>query len=167
MQPRIGYRVGCVLEGWNIDDNTDVPGEGLFYDTVYKSYGAPMSIDLEPWYSQDLRDHTILLGCRSFRILRGCAPYLQQMSMKQNSLSPFLLLLPASGAGASAPGTRRRKTSLADITAAKRLVRQHLRIGERFDVSAAEVIEILLTNRPRSCGGWQNNSIQPQRVWWT
>jgi len=36
MQPRIGYRVGCVLEGWNIDDNTDVPGEGLFYDTGYK-----------------------------------------------------------------------------------------------------------------------------------
>jgi len=53
MQPRIGYRVGCVLEGWNIDDNTDVPGDTLFYDTGYKSYGAPMSIDLEPWYSAE------------------------------------------------------------------------------------------------------------------
>ncbi len=35
-----GCRVGCVLEGWNIDDNTDVPGDTLFYDMVYKSYGG-------------------------------------------------------------------------------------------------------------------------------
>jgi len=42
MQPRIGYRFGCVLESWNIDGNTDVPGDGLFYDTVYKSFmGRP------------------------------------------------------------------------------------------------------------------------------
>lgn len=54
MQPGPGYRVGCVLEGWNIDDNTDVPGDTLFYDMVYKSYGAPMSIDLEPWYSTEV-----------------------------------------------------------------------------------------------------------------
>jgi len=40
MQPGAGCRVGCVLEGWNIDDNTDVPGDTLFYDMVYKSYGA-------------------------------------------------------------------------------------------------------------------------------
>ncbi len=54
MQPGAGCRVGCVLEGWNIDDNTDVPGDTLFYDMVYKSYGAPMSIDLEPWYSTEV-----------------------------------------------------------------------------------------------------------------
>jgi hypothetical protein len=73
MQPRIGYRVGCVLEGWNIDDNTDVPGEGLFYDTGYKSYGAPMSIDLEPWYSAEAPYEIMqYCRCRSFRILRGC-----------------------------------------------------------------------------------------------
>lgn len=54
MQPGPGYRVGCVLEGWYIDDNTDVPGDTLFYDMVYKSYGAPMSIDLEPWYSTEV-----------------------------------------------------------------------------------------------------------------
>lgn len=51
IQPQISCLVACVLEGWNIDDNTDVPGDTLFYDMEYKSYGTPMSIDLEPWYS--------------------------------------------------------------------------------------------------------------------
>ncbi|MCK9307068.1 MAG: hypothetical protein M0P17_06015 [Methanoculleus sp.] len=54
MQPEPGYRVGCVLEAWHIDDNTDVPGDALFYDMEYKSYGTPMSIDLEPWYSTEV-----------------------------------------------------------------------------------------------------------------
>ena len=53
MQPGPGYRVGCALEGWNIYDNTDVPGDTLFYDMEYKSYGTPMSIDLEPWRSSN------------------------------------------------------------------------------------------------------------------
>jgi len=53
MQSGPGYHVGCALEGWNIYDNTDVPGDTLFYDIEYKSYGTPMSIDLEPWYSSN------------------------------------------------------------------------------------------------------------------
>lgn len=53
IQPEVGYRVACVLEAWNIEDNTDVPGDTLFYDMEYKSYGTPMNIDLEPCYSSN------------------------------------------------------------------------------------------------------------------
>jgi hypothetical protein len=54
MVPQNNCLVACVLEGWNIDDNDDVPGDTLFYDMVYKSYGIPMSVDLEPWYSTNV-----------------------------------------------------------------------------------------------------------------
>jgi hypothetical protein len=53
MQPQAGDRVACVLEAWNIEDNANVPGDTLFYDMEYKSYGTPMNIDLEPWYSSN------------------------------------------------------------------------------------------------------------------
>ena len=49
--PQANSQVACALEGYNIDDNTDVPGDTLFYDMSYKSYGSPMSVYLEPWYS--------------------------------------------------------------------------------------------------------------------
>lgn len=49
--PQANSRIACALEGWNIDDNTDVPGDTLFYDMSYKSYGSPMSVYLESWYS--------------------------------------------------------------------------------------------------------------------
>ena len=49
--PQANSKVACALEGWNIDDNTDVPGDTLFYDMVYKSYGSSMSVNLESWYS--------------------------------------------------------------------------------------------------------------------
>lgn len=51
MVPQNNCLVSCVLEGWNIDDNNDVPGDTLFYDMVYKSYGTSMSVNLEPCYS--------------------------------------------------------------------------------------------------------------------
>jgi hypothetical protein len=49
--PQANSRVACALEGWHIEDNTDVPGDTLFYDMEYESYGSPMSVYLEPWYS--------------------------------------------------------------------------------------------------------------------
>ncbi|MDI6877618.1 MAG: hypothetical protein QMC96_12715 [Methanomicrobiales archaeon] len=51
MLPQNNCLTSCVLEGWNVDDNTDVPGDTLFYDMSYLSYGTPMSVDLESWYS--------------------------------------------------------------------------------------------------------------------
>uniref|UniRef100_UPI003204FB2A hypothetical protein n=2 Tax=Methanoculleus TaxID=45989 RepID=UPI003204FB2A len=54
MQPQPGCLVACALEGWRIDDNDDVPGDTLFYDMEYRSYGTPMSISLEPWYSTEV-----------------------------------------------------------------------------------------------------------------
>jgi hypothetical protein len=52
--PQSNSRVAHALEGWNIEDNTDVPGDTLFYDIVYKSYGTPMSVDLDSWYSTSI-----------------------------------------------------------------------------------------------------------------
>lgn len=51
ISPQTNSRVAVTLEGWYIDDNTDVPGDTLFYDMSYKSYGTPMSITLSKWYS--------------------------------------------------------------------------------------------------------------------
>ena len=51
MVPQNNCLVSCVLEGWNIDDNNDVPGDTLFYDMVYKSYGTSMNVDLDLCYS--------------------------------------------------------------------------------------------------------------------
>jgi hypothetical protein len=51
MVPQNNCLVASVLEGANVDDNTDVPGDTLFYDMSYKSYGSPMSVDLTPSYS--------------------------------------------------------------------------------------------------------------------
>ncbi|MFA5396308.1 MAG: hypothetical protein WC346_09905 [Methanogenium sp.] len=52
--PQSNSRVALALEGWNIEDNTDVPGDTLFYDIVSKSYGTPMSVDLDSWYSTSI-----------------------------------------------------------------------------------------------------------------
>jgi hypothetical protein len=54
IQPQPGCLVACALEGWHIDDNNDVPSDTLFYDMEYRSYGTPMSISLEPWYSTEV-----------------------------------------------------------------------------------------------------------------
>jgi len=44
--------VACALEGWYVDDNTDVPGDTRFYSMSYKAYGVPMmNVHLDPWYS--------------------------------------------------------------------------------------------------------------------
>lgn len=52
--PQSNSKVAHVLEGYHLDDNTDVPGDTLFYDMEYKSFGTPMSVDLEPWYSTNV-----------------------------------------------------------------------------------------------------------------
>lgn len=51
--PQNNCEVGCVLEGWYVDDNTDVPGDTLFYDMIYKSYGQSMGIYLKQYLSSD------------------------------------------------------------------------------------------------------------------
>jgi len=60
--PQTNSETACVLEGYNIDDNTDVPGDTLFYDMSYKSYGTPMSITLSKYYSPYI-PHVIMQYC--------------------------------------------------------------------------------------------------------
>ncbi|MDK2890242.1 MAG: hypothetical protein PWR21_874, partial [Methanoculleus sp.] len=43
VQPQSNCLVGCALEGWYVDDNTDVPGDTNFYSMSYKAYGIPMT----------------------------------------------------------------------------------------------------------------------------
>ncbi len=50
--PQSNCLVACALEGWYVDDNTDVPGDTEFYSMSYKAYGVPMiNVHLDPWYS--------------------------------------------------------------------------------------------------------------------
>jgi hypothetical protein len=52
IQPQSNCLVACALEGWYVDDNTDVPGDTNFYSMSYKTYGVPMmNVHLDPWYS--------------------------------------------------------------------------------------------------------------------
>jgi hypothetical protein len=52
IQPQNNCLVACALEGWYVDDNTDVPGDASFYSMSYKAYGVPMmNAHLDPWYS--------------------------------------------------------------------------------------------------------------------
>ncbi len=52
IQPQSNCLVACALEGWYVDDNTDVPGDTRFYSMSYKAYGVPMmNVHLDPWYS--------------------------------------------------------------------------------------------------------------------
>jgi len=52
IQPQSNCLVACALEGWYVDDNTDVPGDTNFYSMSYKAYGIPMTnVYLNPWYS--------------------------------------------------------------------------------------------------------------------
>lgn len=52
-------RAACVLEGWRVDDQNDLPGNTLFHDMSYKSYGQPMNIDLEADYSRSAPQEVI------------------------------------------------------------------------------------------------------------
>jgi hypothetical protein len=46
------HLMACALEGWYVDDNTDVPGDTRFYRMSYKAYGVPiMNVHLDSWYS--------------------------------------------------------------------------------------------------------------------
>lgn len=52
IQPQSNCLVACALEGWYVDDNTDVPGDTNFHSMSYKTYGAPMTnVHLDSWYS--------------------------------------------------------------------------------------------------------------------
>jgi len=52
IQPQNNCLVACALEGWYVDDNTDVPGDTNFYSMSYKIYGIPIiGVHLDPWYS--------------------------------------------------------------------------------------------------------------------
>lgn len=49
--------VYAALEGYQIDDNSDVPGDTTFYDMVYKYNGNPVSVYLVPWINSHARTH--------------------------------------------------------------------------------------------------------------
>lgn len=49
--------VYAALEGYQIDDNSDVPGDTTFYDMVYKYNGIPVSVYLVPWINSHARTH--------------------------------------------------------------------------------------------------------------
>ncbi|WOX56299.1 hypothetical protein R6Y95_02925 [Methanoculleus palmolei] len=44
--PTTNVQVDVTLEGWNIDGNSDVPGDTRFYDMVYKNNGNSISVNL-------------------------------------------------------------------------------------------------------------------------
>lgn len=49
--PQYKSNAACVLEGWYVDDLNDLPGNTLFHDMSYRSYGQPMDIVLKGLYS--------------------------------------------------------------------------------------------------------------------
>lgn len=49
--PTTNVQVDVTLEGWNIDDDSDVPGDTRFYNMVYKNNGNPISVTLYRYIS--------------------------------------------------------------------------------------------------------------------
>lgn len=49
--PDSDVQVDITLEGWGIDDNTDVPGDTTFYNMVYKYNGNPVPVVLKKFTS--------------------------------------------------------------------------------------------------------------------
>ncbi|MFA4878089.1 MAG: hypothetical protein WC586_11820 [Methanoregula sp.] len=49
--PDSNVQVDVTLEGWGIDDNSDVPGDTLFYNMVYKYNGNPVPVVLKRFTS--------------------------------------------------------------------------------------------------------------------
>jgi len=49
--PNTNVQVDVTLEGWNIDDNSDVPGDMKFYNMAYKNNGNPISVTLYRYIS--------------------------------------------------------------------------------------------------------------------
>jgi len=49
--PNTNVQVDVTLEGWNIDDNSDVPGDTKFYNMAYKNNGNPISVTLYRYIS--------------------------------------------------------------------------------------------------------------------